>query len=779
MKMTTQRGKIKAPRTKFGGAVSFETSWETLATAMSKIQEHESSPLSFELLYRTSYQLVISKMSSQLYEAVKAHISAHLGRVQSSFDPYVVVAPNDLSLAPEYLVRLNKQWGDHQTCTKMISDVMMYLDRVYCLDTGSSPPKLADLGLHLFRDHVIGEEAFSTYLYKVLVHEIQREREGEMVDKLVVKSILSMLDSLPQSRHNKESVLVHCFSDQLVAATTKYYAQAARDLLDSNKDPVVYVTKVSLWLQDEERRSKFYALESPSYSPLVGDLTLKLVSEKLPEVMTLPGAEMRKWWQAKKYDELKTLYHLITKGFPQRALLHHLLKEQITSEGRELNEASVASVETARKEKKSNTAIHTTLAQKWVTDVLTMRDEFAEITAKCFNNDVEVVKSVDEAFVTFVNQHARVAEYLSLYIDNLMKKALKGKSDEEVSAILDSTVACFNFISNKDTFESYYKAHLGKRLLMSKSVSDDAERQLISKLKMAAGGAFTSKLEGMFKDMNTSADEMEAFRKRRAAILADSDPMASKPVEISVSLLSRNYWPFSISQGSHSIIHCAEAEAAKAQFEQYYHKEHSGRKLDWVPNLGTADIRIRFKKKMHEVNVPTAVMPILMLFQDVGDAGITFGRIQAETDIPLPELKRHLQSVSVAPKTRLLKKVPMSKDVAETDEFFFNDNFESTMTKIRVLAISNVTRAESDAERDNTLQQIDKSRQGEIDAAVVRVMKSRKTLTHNNLVGEVTKQLASRFKPPIPTIKYCIESLLEREYLRRDDNDTTLFHYEA
>ncbi|QNP95763.1 YALIA101S04e13784g1_1 [Yarrowia lipolytica] len=778
MKMTTQRGKIKAPRAKTSSSVSFDKSWEILASAMTKIQDHESSPLSFELLYRTSYQLVISKMSAQLYDAVKCHISAHLDKVQAGFDPYVVVARDDLSLAPKFLEGLNKQWSDHQTCTKMIGDVMMYLDRVYCLDNTSSPPKLADLGLHLFRDHVVGTGPFAEYLYKVLINEIQREREGEMVDRTVIKNVLSMLDLLPQSKSNKESVLVHCFSDQLVAATTNFYSQAARDLLDGNKDPVVYVTKVSGWLEDEEKRSKYYALESQAYSPLVSDLTVKLVSTKLPEVMALPGSEIRKWYQAKKFDELKTLYRLISKGFPQRSLLHHLLKEQIVSEGQNLNSASNSAVEAARKEKKPS-AQQTALAHKWVTDVLTMRDEFAEITAKCFDNDVEVVKSIDEAFVEFVNKHARVAEYLSLYIDNLMKKALKGKSDEEVAAILDSTVACFNFITDKDRFENYYKAHLGKRLLNSKSLSDDAERQLISRFKMAAGGAFTSKFEGMFKDIATSADEMEFFRKSRASITADSEPSSAKKVELTVALLSGTYWPTSIAQGAnYTLIHCADAENAKEQFEQYYSKAHSGRKLEWVPNLGNADIRIKFKKKFHDVNVPNPVMPILMLFQDVGDQSISFHRIQMETGIPIPDLKRHLQSVSVAPKTRLLKKVPMSKDVNETDEFFFNENFEAPMTKIRVLAI-NATRAETDVERDATMVQIDKSRQNEIDAAIVRVMKSRKTLNHNNLVGEVTKQLASRFKPPIPTIKHCIESLLEREYLRRDDNDTTLFHYEA
>ena len=42
---------------------------------------------------------------------------------------------------------------------------------------------------------------------------------------------------------------------------------------------------------------------------------------------------------------------------------------------------------------------------------------------------------------------------------------------------------------------------------------------------------------------------------------------------------------------------------------------------------------------------------------------LTYEEILELTGIPEPELKRHLQSIAVAPKLRLLVKVPMSKDV--------------------------------------------------------------------------------------------------------------------
>jgi hypothetical protein len=47
---------------------------------------------------------------------------------------------------------------------------------------------------------------------------------------------------------------------------------------------------------------------------------------------------------------------------------------------------------------------------------------------------------------------------------------------------------------------------------VGKSASVDAEKSMLSKLKQECGGGFTSKLEGMFKDMELSKDINVAFK---------------------------------------------------------------------------------------------------------------------------------------------------------------------------------------------------------------------------------------------------------------------------
>ena len=61
-------------------------------------------------------------------------------------------------------------------------------------------------------------------------------------------------------------------------------------------------------------------------------------------------------------------------------------------------------------------------------------------------------------------------------------------------------------------FEAFYKKDLAKRLLLGRSASTDAEKNMITKLKTECGSQFTNKLEGMFKDVDLSRELMMSFR---------------------------------------------------------------------------------------------------------------------------------------------------------------------------------------------------------------------------------------------------------------------------
>ena len=70
----------------------------------------------------------------------------------------------------------------------------------------------------------------------------------------------------------------------------------------------------------------------------------------------------------------------------------------------------------------------------------------------------------------------------------------------------------FKYIEDKDVFQKFYSRMLAKRLVNSQSASDDAEANMISKLKEACGYEYTSKLQRLFQDMDVSKDLNSAFK---------------------------------------------------------------------------------------------------------------------------------------------------------------------------------------------------------------------------------------------------------------------------
>jgi len=76
-------------------------------------------------------------------------------------------------------------------------------------------------------------------------------------------------------------------------------------------------------------------------------------------------------------------------------------------------------------------------------------------------------------------------------------------------------------------------------------------------------------------------------------------------------------------------------------------------------------------------------------------------------------------------------------------------------------------------------EKVDEDRRHMVEAAIVKIMKTRRRIDHNSLVLESTKLLATKFNPDPVMIKKRIESLIEREYLERDTEDRRYYKYIA
>lgn len=117
------------------------------------------------------------------------------------------------------------------------------------------------------------------------------------------------------------------------------------------------------------------------------------------------------------------------------------------------------------------------------------------------------------------------------------------------------------------------------------------------------------------------------------------------------------------------------------------------------------------------------------------------------------EVKRTLQSLACA-KLRPISKHPKGREINETDTFSVNLAF--THDKYRV-KINQVQLKETKEENKETHERVAADRNFECQAAVVRIMKSRKTIGHSELIAEVIKATRSRGVLDVKDIKKNID----------------------
>lgn len=241
----------------------------------------------------------------------------------------------------------------------------------------------------------------------------------------------------------------------------------------------------------------------------------------------------------------------------------------------------------------------------------------------------------------------------------------------QIDAVIEQAVELFRLISEKDAFERYYKQHLARRLLLGKSVSDFAERQVIGALKRECGYQFTSRLEGMFQDVRASLDAMAAF----ATQLATRPPGLP---ELAVHVLTTGFWPV---QQLPQCLLPAPVAAVCALFQEFYLARHSGRRLTWQTSMGNADLRLWCGTV---VNVSTYQMVVLLLFNTA--ASLSLEAIQQATNIEDKELRRHLLSLLRA---KLLVKTPAEpkKKVEPGDVFSVNLAYKSKLRRVTVALV--------------------------------------------------------------------------------------------
>merc|ERR1712137_1139275 len=393
-----------------------------------------------------------------------------------------------------------------------------------------------------------------------------------------------------------------------------------------------------------------------------------------------------------------------------------------------------------------------------------MGDKFKGVVQECFSQDSLFQKSLKEAFEVFINRDIgkySFAALMSAFCDRILKKSGERLSDDQVEVLLSKMVELFSFLSDKDLFAEIYRNQLSKRLLYDSSASDDAEKSMISKLKMKCGAQFTSKLEGMITDLSLAADFQKDFREHTEQLPEGKQALGG--IDFNVTVLTTGFWPSYQVQDANL---CPEMQKAIQVFHNFYNGRTQHRRLQWIHSLVQATIAAKLNNRRHDLIVNSYQALILLLFTKDETHNLSF--IQNATGLEAGMTRKLVATLSISKK--VLSKSGDAKTIEDDATFTPNDSFQCPHRKIKI--------PPPVAEETHNKERVEEDRSIAIEAAIVRIMKMRKQLLHQQLVTEVFTQLAF-FKPNPKLIKQRIEHLIEREYLERDPQQASMYRYLA
>lgn len=667
---------------------------------------------------------------------------------------------------------------------RWMKNFFQYLDRFYV--AYNSLPTLEEAGHRLFRSIIF--DAIKKDVIMTIMAMIDEEREGRIIDHGLIKDCVSLFGTTSNAGY---------FESHFLQSTREFYAhKAAVWIMDKN--PANYLKQVDAVLRSERLRTHSYLL-SESESRLVCMLETELLekreSELLGEIVLplspsvdslSPDFTLREFCEliyptdsgcrqlithdGSGGENLSRLFGLMARLPKGLESMADGLRQYIVALGSDRIARAITKLSNG-----SVSASHDAIVEL-VTDLIYLHEKYLRAVTNTFQKNASFQRALRDAFTELVNQsvgESSSQKVLATFCDHILKPNGVRLLDEAVEHLIEKAGDLFAHLADKDLFESHYRSMLASRLLTQRYCLD-LEKATIARLKRQSGTLLTSKLEGMVNDIALSSEhqtDFENFLANKSTSCTSRSSGLSLPIEFSAQILNSTHWPRSADfQRTSGLILPDCMTACMAMYGEFYKAKTERRRLDWTHTMGSAFVDGTFRAcqstRMYRLELNTLQAVVLLLFN--GLRTLSLDEVQQRTNLHGETLWRIMRSFCHC---KLLLK---SRDATSgADVYTANRGFSSSRKRFRVaMPLPDSPR------KPQQEAAVEEDRKAAIEAAIVRIMKARKTITHQLLVAETLTQL-SLFRPDPKVIKRRIESLIDREFLQRTDGSPDTYSYIA
>lgn len=706
--------------------VGFDEGWAAIRMVTDRVVRRMQHPD----VTRISTQDELTEMYSMAYRMAAQRETPHGGRMYDAFGdwlreyieghvvPLLAKAPADEGVLRE----LASAWQRYWHMVRWFCRIMSYVSRYHVVR--HRLPSMEAVGTEKFTTHAI--EPLADKLKNAFCTVVERDRASASSHLSILNEAVSILTTLRDSyvRH-VEPAVVQCIRAHYVLTSAEWRATLA---------PEHYLKKVEE--TREWHRTRYLSFAARSTWPLVRDA--------LDDVLV---RDAHAWIMSHDHG-VPHLFRVWDENALSMLFAHWKIDAALLADVAKAFQNDIEAVGTRSLE----------------IGMDKFAEEFSGLYALCtdrisgtFANHEAFSAARADAFKAMCNRKVgktEVAELLANYMHTIVTKA-SGSSRARASAdaldadeavrLINGALGLYQYLKDKDMFVEFCRKCFARRLLRKSDL--EIEKMFVERIKAVCGSIPSSRLEMMYKDIVTADDAHQLF--------ADARPECPvRPTVISVGT-----WPTYKTGGGIPAMMKPMADA----FTGFYTNRFTSRKLTWMMSMGTVEVDMRVGNRPVTLTVHPLQMAVLSAFEKT-DTCTRDGIIQVSFQSP-EDVDRALKSFLDA---NLLTNTG--------DVYAINAAFAP---KSRRMVIPMKDSPKDSPETKKVEEVVDMERQYAVDAAIVRIMKSRKQATHVELVTAVVDQTKDKFEPPVQTIKKRIESLIERDYLKRDPEKNNTYTYVA